>query len=123
VAGKGNIENLTPFKKGKEKTGGKQKGYRSWNSIIKEITAQGFTTPEEIKEFYPDDKYTTQEIAVMAQSIASMKGDLNATKWLAETTDGKPKQTVDTTVTERYQLPVGLSKKELIEFAGLDAKQ
>ena len=89
------IENLKQFEAGHKKVGGKKKGYRSWKTLIKEITAQGFTTPEEIKGFYPDDKYTAQEIAVMAQSINAMNGDLNATKWLSETTEGKPKQTID----------------------------
>ena len=105
------------------KAGKKSKRGRALSTVIRELIECEYETPEELKAMFPKDKYTGQELATMAMIVKSTKGDVQAFNAWADRLEGKPKMTVDTTVTERYQLPVGLSKKELIEFAGLDAKQ
>ena len=72
--------------------GKKSKRGKSWRTVIQQLCENEYDTPDKIKKFFPDGKYSAKEIAVMAMIVKAWKGDVNAVKWLSETEDGKPKQ-------------------------------
>ena len=118
-----NDENLIQFdSESGSKAGKKSKRGRSLNTVIRELIDCEYDTPEELKAMFPKEKYTGQELATMAMIVKSTKGDVQAFNAWADRLEGKPKQTVDTTVTERHQLPKGLTKKELLKLADMGDK-
>ena len=104
------------------KAGKESKRGRALSTVIRELIECEYDTPEELKTMFPKDKYTGQELATMAMIVKSTKGDVQAFNAWADRLEGKPKMTVDTTVTERHQLPEGLTKKELLKLADLGEK-
>lgn len=118
----GNPATLKPFKPGQSgNPNGRPKGSRSWSSVIKELMQLEYDTPAKIKAFLPEGKYSAKEIAIVAMMLKSWKGDVQAVKWLSETEDGKPNQSIDTKITEVNKLPEGLTKADLMKLSNLNA--
>ena len=121
-----NNQNLKPCKPGEtHNPNGRPVGSKSFKVILNKVLDGIMEVTEAGKQLKLTKREVIgMELALMALDRKAKKHDrLKAMDMILDRLEGKPKQTVDTTVTERYQLPVGLSKKELIEFAGLDAKQ
>ena len=118
-------EDLTPFTKDDNRAseaGKKSRRGRSLSTVIRELIECEYDTPEELKSMFPKDKYTGAELATMAMIVKSTKGDVQAFNAWADRLEGRPKMTVDTTITERHQLPEGLTKKQLMKLAELGEK-
>ena len=118
-------EDLTPFTKDDNRAseaGKKSRRGRSLSTVIRDLIEAEYDTPEELKAMFPKDKYTGQELATMAMIVKSTKGDVQAFHAWADRLEGKPKQTVDTTITEKNKLPEGLTKADLKKLAKLGDK-
>ena len=121
-----NEKNLKPFKKGQSgNPDGRPLGSKSFKVILNKVL-DGVMTIQEAGEAKNMTKreVIAMELGIIALDRKAKKHDrLKAIDMIMDRLDGKPKQTVDTTVTERYQMPKGLSKKQLLKLAGIDAKQ
>lgn len=105
------------------KAGKKSKRGKALKTIIEEISAIEYPTPKSLKAIFKKSKYTGKELMIMAQMAKTYKGDTYAFNAIADRLEGKPKQTVDTTITEKNKLPDGLTKAQLLKLAKLNAKQ
>ena len=102
--------------------GKKSKRGKSLKTIIEEVSAVEYPTPAKLKAIFPKEKYSGKELMIMAQLSKAYKGDTGSFNAIADRLEGKPKQGIEATVTDKRELPDGLTVETLEKLAKMGEK-